>query len=299
MLFVDRANGSTLGDGATKLRHFFRLNEDLHRWLALKDEARPRGRAITGAANFVFLFILVSGLYLWIPRSVSALRSIVWFRRGLRGKARDFNWHNALGIWSALPLILIVTSGIVMSYPWATRLVYVVFGGEPPQPRGQEAPGRNPSAEGREGRRERGDVRGPNDDTRVASDLARMLEASAGAAANAAPNWKSLSLRLPIPRKGPMTVSLDEGSGARPDLRSQLLLDPKTGAVVEHKRYRAQSGGQKARAWLRWIHTGEAGGLGGQIVAMLASAAALVLVYTGISLALRRFRNRKRKEASA
>jgi uncharacterized iron-regulated membrane protein len=67
------------------------------------------------------------------------------------------------------------------------------------------------------------------------------------------------------------------------------MIDPKTAHLVEHKTYAGQEAGQQARAWLRWIHTGEAGGIAGQLVAMLASAAAVVLVYTGLALALRRF----------
>jgi uncharacterized iron-regulated membrane protein len=67
------------------------------------------------------------------------------------------------------------------------------------------------------------------------------------------------------------------------------VLDPTTGSLVEHKTYTQQSAGQQARSWLRWIHTGEAGGTGGQFVAMLASLAAVFLVYTGLALSLRRF----------
>ena len=98
-----------------------------------------------------------------------------------------------------------------------------------------------------------------------------------------------MTLRLPFNPDGPVSVNVDAGNGARPDKRSQLLLDPRSGALVEHKTYTSQEAGQKARAWLRWIHTGEAGGLLGQLVAMLASAAAVFLVYTGLALALRRF----------
>jgi uncharacterized iron-regulated membrane protein len=67
------------------------------------------------------------------------------------------------------------------------------------------------------------------------------------------------------------------------------MIDPKTARLVEHKTWAAQEAGQQARSWLRWIHTGEAGGIPGQLVAMLASAAAVVLVYTGLALAFRRF----------
>jgi uncharacterized iron-regulated membrane protein len=96
-------------------------------------------------------------------------------------------------------------------------------------------------------------------------------------------------VRLPLSPKAPVAFALDEGNGARPDKRSQLLIDPRTARVVEHKTYAQQEAGQRARSWLRWIHTGEAGGILGQFVAMLASAAAVVLVYTGLALALRRF----------
>ncbi|HJQ40282.1 MAG TPA: PepSY-associated TM helix domain-containing protein, partial [Thermoanaerobaculia bacterium] len=89
--------------------------------------------------------------------------------------------------------------------------------------------------------------------------------------------------------KGPVAFALDEGNGTRPDKRSQLMLDARTARLVEHKTYAQQEGGQQARAWLRWIHTGEAGGIIGQLIAMFASAAAVVLVYTGMALALRRF----------
>ena len=275
-LFVNRYTGAVLGEGAKGVRGFFQVNEDVHRWLAMKGEGRDVGKKITGASNAVFLFIVVSGLYIWIPKrkTRAAFGNLAFFRRGLRGRARDFNWHHVLGLWAFLPLVLIVFSGMVISYPWASALVYRAFGDEPPKPQNNE--------------RERGagrQARGADSD-----QLDRLWSAAIANATNVAPRWQSLSTRLPLSSKGPVTFALDEGNGARPDKRSQLMLDPKSGGVVEHKTYPAQSPGQKARAWLRWIHTGEAGGIAGQFVAALASAAAVVLVWTGIALALRRLR---------
>jgi len=73
-----------------------------------------------------FLFIVVSGIYLWWPRrwSMQNLKAIMLFRGGLSGKARDFNWHNVIGVWSMIPLFFIVFSGAVISYPWVSGLVY-------------------------------------------------------------------------------------------------------------------------------------------------------------------------------
>ena len=277
-LFVDRYSGAVLGEGARGLRRFFHVNEDLHRALALK----AAGKKVTGAANLLFLFIVLSGLYLWIPRrrGRGSLRKVTLFRGGLRGRARDFNWHNVLGFWSFLPLVAIVFSGVVISYPWAGALVYRALGSEPPRPQGNEREGARRNQGGRESRERRDD----------ASRLDRLWSSALTNAVGRTPEWQSISVRMPFPEKGPVTFAIDEGNGARPDKRSQLVLDPRSGRLVEHKTYAAQSAGQKARGWLRWIHTGEAGGLPGQIVAALASAAAVVLVWTGIALALRRLR---------
>lgn len=270
-VFVNPYTGAVLGEGASRVRGFFEANKSLHRYLAMKGEARDRGKAITGAANLAFLFIVLSGIVIWIPRrrTRTGFRNAMFFRRGLQGRARDFSWHHVLGIWAFLPLVAIVFSAVVISYSWATRLVYRAFGSTPPkqqQPANERSGGKLDSAL-----------------------LDRISTAARSEAARVAPGWQSLSLRLPLSQKGPVTFALDEGNGARPDKRSQLLIDPKTTRLVEHKTYAGQEAGQQARAWLRWIHTGEAGGIPGQFVAMLASAAAVVLAYTGLALALRRF----------
>lgn len=269
-LFVNPYTAEVLGEGATGVRKFFEANVSLHRWLAMKGDARDRGKAITGAANLVFLFIVLSGLVLWIPRRFTrtAFRNAALFRRRLRGRARDFSWHHVLGIWAFLPLVAIVFSATVISYPWMTRFVYRAFGSTPPKQTNE---------------RERSGGK---------LDLAALDRLSAAARSEAtrvAPEWKSISLRLPLSSKGPVTFALDTGNGTRPDKRSQLMIDPRTARMVEHKTYAQQETGQQARSWLRWIHTGEAGGLPGQLVAMLASAAAVMLVFTGLALALRRF----------
>ena len=141
-LFVDPYTGAVLGEGNGQgVRAFFRVMVEWHRYVAASGASRPLGRAVTGASNLAFLFIVVSGLFLWWPRSWkwTAVRNITWFKGGLRGKARDFNWHNTIGFWSAIPLAIIVAGGVVISYPWATGLVYRAYGEAPPAPGGAGA----------------------------------------------------------------------------------------------------------------------------------------------------------------
>ncbi len=153
-VYANPYSGAILGEGSSGLRSFFRVMTDWHRWLGAGGANRNIGRAITGACNLAFLFIVVSGLYLWWPRSWRwpNLRPVVWFRGGLRGKARDFNWHNVIGFWSLVPLFFVVLSGTVMSYPWANNLVYRLAGEEPPVRRGPGGPGFGPGGPGGPGR---------------------------------------------------------------------------------------------------------------------------------------------------
>jgi uncharacterized iron-regulated membrane protein len=98
-----------------------------------------------------------------------------------------------------------------------------------------------------------------------------------------------------------VTLAIDRGDGGRPDLRSQLTLDAATGAVIRWEPFSSYNRGRQFRAWARFTHTGEAFGLLSQSIAVTASAGASLLVFTGLSLALRRFagwkaRGRNRRE---
>ena len=121
---------------------------DWHRWLGDRTASgRAIGKAITGACNAAFLFLALSGLYLWWPRrwNRAAMRLSLWFRRGLAGRARDFNWHNVIGFWSLPVLIVMTTSGMMISYRWVSNLIYTRDGGDRRRP-GRARPRRRRSA---------------------------------------------------------------------------------------------------------------------------------------------------------
>jgi uncharacterized iron-regulated membrane protein len=131
----------------------------------------------------------------------------------------------------------------------------------------------------------------------VAADLAGLDRLWARAQSQV-PGWQTISVRLPD-GAGPVTFTIDTGRGAiRPDWRSQLVLDRASGEVVRFEPYASQSRARRVRGWLRWLHTGEAGGFWGQTLAGIASAGAAFLVWTGLSLAWRRLRGWKQRRAS-
>lgn len=288
VVFVNPYTGEVLGGGSQRVRSFFRVVMNWHRWLGASGEGQGRsvGRAVTGASNLAFLFLVVSGFYLWWPRARTrkSFRGVMWFRRGLAGRARNFNWHNTAGFWSAVPLFIVVLSAVVISYTWAGNLVYRVVGEAPPAPRaaapGQPVGNAPPQRGGAEPRAEGAPAGpGPVDINLLWARAERQV-----------PGWRSISLRLPSPTDPAVTFTLDRGDGGQPQKRAQLTLDRRTGEVVRWEPFSSYTPGRRLRSLLRFAHTGEVAGAVGQAVAGLASAAGALLVWTGLALAWRRFR---------
>jgi uncharacterized iron-regulated membrane protein len=286
MVYLNPYTGEVLGEGSQSIRSFFQQVEQVHRWLAFSGAGRATARMVTGVANLLFLFLVCSGFYLWWPRAWTRqyLRPAIWFRGGLRGKARDWNWHNTIGSWCAIPLFFIVLSGVIMSFPWANRLLFQMTGNEAPaQQRPPGAGGREDGARREnEGRAARSEGRG-----QVSVEGLNLLWARAE---QQVPGWRSISMRLPGSINAPVSFAIDAGDGGRPDLKSTLTLNRKTAEVIRWETFSSFNLGRQLRSWVRFGHTGEAGGMLGETIASMASLGGAFLVWTGLSLALRRLK---------
>ena len=289
-LVVDTCTGAVIGDTATTTRGFFKSIVGWHRWLGQDGAGRDVGKAITGAANLALLFLGFSGLILWIPRrwTKPAVRAVTVLNGKLSGKARDWNWHNVVGVWTALPLLIVILTGTVISYQWANALLFRATGTEPPAPRAAESPRPSDAKQDTAGKNAPAPARAQRDSGPKELRTAGLNHAWSVAETRLA-GWQSINLRIPNQPGEPLTFLIDQGNGARPDLRATLTLDALTGAEVRWQPYSSQTAGQRARAWARWIHTGEAGGLLGQTAAFLVTLGIMVLMWTGLALTWRRF----------
>ncbi len=295
-VLVDPANGKVLGPQTPGVRAFFRFVTDWHRWLGASTANRAGARSITGISNLLFLFIVVSGLYLWMPRTWAwpNVRSVTLFKGGLAGKARDFNWHNVAGFWCFVPLFFVVLSGVVISYPWASNMVYQAYGMQPPaQGKGKAKGGEAKGGEGkqREGKQGEGkqEGRGRAQEVLAAVDLSG-INALVERAKTQAPEWRTIGFAVPASEKAPVVFSIDSSGGGQPQKRATLMLDRASASVVKWETFADQEPGRQARTWMRFVHTGEYYGLLGQTVAGIVSAGGALLVWTGLALAWRRFR---------
>ena len=103
-----------------------------------------------------------------------------------------------------------------------------------------------------------------------------------------APGWKSISLRLPI-EKDAAVFTVDEGIYWNIFGRSTLTITTQTAEITKWEPYGERNSAQQLRTWFRFTHTGETGGIVGQIIGFIACVGGAFLVWTGFSLAFRRF----------
>jgi uncharacterized iron-regulated membrane protein len=278
IVFLDPWRGTLLGEGGKKTRAFFHFVTGLHRWLAMQGEAQNAGKNITASAALVFVFLILSGLVLWIPKrwTRQGIKVITTIQPQLKGRARDWNWHNVFGIWFAVPLLVIASTGIVIGFPWANALVFRLAGEAlPPQgpPGGKGGrPGGPPAA--------------------IATTGWNQAYAAVTAGRS---GWETIQFQVPAGKE--IVFQIFNSHRGRPDLKESVTVDLATAAIVKTESFSQMSKGKRWRNWIRWIHTGEAGGWAGQLLAGLSALAAALLVWTGLALSWRRWRKSRAAKA--
>lgn len=285
---LDPYTGRVVGKDS-KTHAFLYQVEQWHRWLGSKKIWKP----VIDAVSLGFAFMVLSGLYLWWPRKWSrpALKSIAVPDFKLAGRARDWNWHNAVGFWMAPFLLVIALTGTIIGYRWASDLVYVLAGDTPPPkpPAEKKAAGAKPDED------RKGAAKGRPAHSDASGAMAVGLDSLVARAESKIPVWSSLVLRLSQKPGAPVNAIITEPGFWRGYARSQLQLDPATGGILKWEPYSGFTMGKKLRTWVVPVHTGRALGIPGQLIAALAAFSAGLLVWTGFALSWRRFARSRNK----
>ena len=315
--YVNPYTGEVRSPASTKVHDFMHVMIDWHRFLGREGEQRPLGKLINGICNIAFFALAVTGLYLWWPRTWSwrSFQAIALFNWKLSGKARDFNWHNAIGLWSAPILIVLTLTAVPISYRWGGNLIYQLVGEEPPaqpNPAGTNTPAieiKRPSpavpseASAKEGAKPLGyDVIVPTiqkDFPQWEQIILRSGSAQRGGQRPAGmsppsprPDAETVG-GVPSPREASLTVTIRESASWPRTATTTLTLNPFTGEILKREGFGDFSTGRQIRTWTRFLHTGQALGWPGQLIAGLACLGGCFLVYTGFALSWRRFFGKK------
>lgn len=311
-VYFDPWRGESLGEGAKGVHDAFRGLMTFHRWFSLEGGARDAGRMVVGVSTLGFVLLTLSGIVLWLPRRwrKQNVRAVIWFKRGLKGKARDFNWHHVFGIWTVLPLFFFALTGAAIAYPWLNQGLQSLAGAQQQQAQREGGGGGHGPALGQGPGQGQGKGQGqgqgaPNTESAPAGAWVSNLsgaDAALAVAAKAQPDWRRLSVNIPASAAAPFVVTADSGNGRQPQHRVELTISRPGLEVTQRKGWSDGERSQQVRGFIRFGHTGEYGGWLGQLIAVLASIAGAVLSVTGALLSWRRFvqwrKRRQRKSAS-
>ncbi|MEO6786522.1 MAG: PepSY-associated TM helix domain-containing protein, partial [Chthoniobacteraceae bacterium] len=264
MFAVNPYTGAELGplDGANPL---MKKMHQFHTNLLLG----ANGKTITMVAAVFLVGLSLSGIVLWWPRKI--------WRPSLdaSGKKRNFDLHNALGIWAAGFMLLFGITGIVIHWDNEARALVNRLAGAsepPPIPKKLSLPPRG----------------------------AKPLEPDTlfSIATQAVPGAKVTALMGLGSPGSPVRITMRFPEDRTPG-RTNLYVDGFTGKVVSALDSRtAPIGFRVAKLWNREVHTGDIAGWPTRILACAASFSLPLLAITGPLIWWGRIR-RKRNPQSA
>ncbi len=211
-------------------------------------------RAFVGFMGIVLIFICLSGIVLWWPRK-GQWKNAFWVKEGARGFRFHRDWHNAVGFWSFMILLIVSFSGLYLAFPRTFRdAVGTVM------PLGQTFAEPEASA-----------TAPPGD-----------LDAAIALAMSAVGDVEPRSLQMPMREGGVMVMTFTPkgyGAGA-PEIT--VSTDPATGAIAYVDDPRRYASGERVVVWQRWLHSGLGLGLAYRVLVFLSGLVPLFLAITGV-----------------
>ncbi|SFG55174.1 PepSY-associated TM helix domain-containing protein [Pedobacter insulae] len=105
---------------------FFRIVIMGHYYLWLPPEI---GQPILTTATMIFVFLLISGLILWWPKSKAARKQRFSVRLKSKWRRLNYDLHNVLGFYMSFIIIFIALTGMIMGFQWFSKSVYWLSSG--------------------------------------------------------------------------------------------------------------------------------------------------------------------------
>lgn len=212
--------------------------------------AGDTGRQVVGWSGAIMLVLLATGIAAWWPRG-SWTKALAFKRRAVPiRRLRDL--HKLSGLWSALLLLILVATGVLLALPDVKA--WMIAPTPVPAPRSATASGRQVS-------------------------ITRALSA----ALPALPDARLAFIDVPGAGDGVFRMRMQvPGDPHRRFPGSFVFVDQYSARVLAVHDVRTGRGGDLVSRWVRPLHDGSAGGLVGRIIAVIAGLVPAVLFVTGL-----------------
>lgn len=289
-MIVDQYTGEIKGkSGRTG---FFMTMFRLHRWLL--DSMNPGnegvfwGKMIVGVSTLLFVFVLISGIVVWWPRTRKALKNSLKISATKGWRRFWYDLHVAGGMYALVFLLVMALTGLTWSFPWYRTAFYTVFGVEMKQNAAHGQMATQEKKDGAErperkkgGRREKGSLYA--NWQKVYDQLSHQN-----------PEYKQISISAGAGSGATASVSFNRFGNQRASDR--YLFNPRSGEITETSLYQHQDKSGKIRGWIYSVHVGNWGGMLTRILSFIAALIGTALPLTGYYLWIKKLVNKRRRK---
>lgn len=298
-LYVDQYTGEV--KGKSERSGFFMFMFRMHRWLL--DSMNPGnegifwGKMIVGVSTLLLVFVLISGIVIWWPRTRKALKNSLKITATKGWRRFWYDLHVAGGMYALIFLLAMALTGLTWSFPWYRTAFYKVFGVEVQQRAAQgheqksDAQKRDTKlAAHREKKREGNEVRKGERGGRPENNHSDMYSVTSPSVywqeiydklRRQNPEYKQISIS-----SGTASVSFNRFGNQRASDRYSFNTD--NGEFTETSLYQHQDKSGKIRGWIYSVHVGNWGGMFTRILTFIAALLGAALPLTGYYLWIKR-----------
>lgn len=298
-LYVDQYTGEV--KGKSERSGFFMFMFRMHRWLL--DSMNPGnegifwGKMIVGVSTLLLVFVLISGIVIWWPRTRKALKNSLKITATKGWRRFWYDLHVAGGMYALIFLLAMALTGLTWSFPWYRTAFYKVFGVEVQQRAAQgheqksDAQKRDTKlATHREKKREGNEVRKGERSRRPENNHSDMYSVTSpfvywqeiyDKLRRQNPEYKQISIS-----SGTASVSFNRFGNQRASDRYSFNTD--NGEFTETSLYQHQDKSGKIRGWIYSVHVGNWGGMFTRILTFIAALLGSALPLTGYYLWIKR-----------
>lgn len=303
-MYVDQYTGEIMGK--YERAPFFNFMFRMHRWLLdsmKQDGGIFWGKMIVGTSTLMFVFVLISGIVVWWPRTRKALKNSLKIVANKGWRRFWYDLHVAGGMYALVFLLAMALTGLTWSFQWYRTGFYKTFGVEVQPGMGHGNAAANATAKGGkrekspEGRSGRHGNRGEKPEGR-----GEHSESREGRKRSPYTNWQQVYEQLAEANPDYKLISVSDGSAsvALPRFGNQRGTDrykfnPRNGKITETTLYKDLDNSGKIRGWIYSVHVGSWGGMLTRILTFIAALVGASLPLTGYYLWIRRLMKRKIK----
>lgn len=286
-MYVDQYTGEITGK--YERAPFFNFMFRMHRWLLdsmKQDGGIFWGKMIVGTSTLMFVFVLISGVVIWWPRTRKALKNSLKIVANKGWRRFWYDLHVAGGMYALVFLLAMALTGLTWSFQWYRTGFYKTFGVEVQPSMGHGNAAANATAKGgkRDGKPEGREGRGAHRYSPY-TNWQRVYEQLA----EANPDYKQISVS-----DGSASVAVPRFGNQRGTDRYKF--NPRNGEITETTLYKDLDNSGKIRGWIYSVHVGSWGGMLTRILTFVAALIGASLPLTGYYLWIRK--KIKRRPAS-